>query len=411
MGEPVSEPPDADGHETGHALLPPAYERGGGPEPTGDGGDEWPVVGDDEPFPPPRPSARSRSRGRRRRLRHPILTSIGVLVVIVVLLAVAVLVWAQSQINPGGHRGPDVTVTIPAGSSTSRIGKILASAGVIHEGTLFALYVRLHGDGPLYPGKYTLAKNSPYQAAISALEAGPKVVTDTLVIPEGFTVEQIAARIAALPGLHLSAQKFLAAANSGTVRSPYEQAGVNNLEGLLFPATYKVHQGESEVEVLEQMVGTFDTQADAVGLQAAAAKLGFTAYQIVTVASIVEKEAKLPGDRGPVASVLFNRLHAGMSLGADSTQTYYLRLRDPGLGVPTAAQDDQPSPYNTRINKGLPPTPIANPGLASLQAATQPPSTPYLYFVEVNPDGQLGFASTQAGFDQLQARCRAAGLC
>ena len=96
-----------------------------------------------------------------------------------------------------------------------------------------------------------------------------------------------------------------------------------------------------------------------------------------------------------------------MPLGADSTQTYYLRLRDPQL-IPTAAQLNQPSPYNTRLVKGLPPTPIANPGLASLRAATNPPTTTYLYFVEVKPSGELGFASTTAGFDQLQQQCRAA---
>ena len=98
-----------------------------------------------------------------------------------------------------------------------------------------------------------------------------------------------------------------------------------------------------------------------------------------------------------------------MPLGADSTQTYYLRLRTLSL-IPTAAQLNQPSPYNTRL-KGLPPTPIANPGLASLRAATNPPTTTYLYFVEVKPDGELGYASTTAGFDQLQAECRAARLC
>ena len=179
---------------------------------------------------------------------------------------------------------------------------------------------------------------------------------------------------------------------------------MDNLEGLLFPATYQVQQGQNEVEILEQMVGAFNEQADAVGLVAAASSLHLTPYQVVTVASIVEHEAKLPADRGPVASVLYNRLRIGMPLGADSTQTYYLRLTQPDV-VPTATQLDQPSPYNTRLHQGLPPTPIANPGLPSLQAAAAPPSTPDLYFVEINPDGKLGFASTAAGFTQLQAEC------
>ena len=213
------------------------------------------------------------------------------------VLAIGGLVWAEEQINPGGHHGPSVAVSIPTGASTSQIGSILAQAGVIHGATLFALYVRIHGDGPLLPGSYSLPKNSSYKSAISALEAGPKLVTDRLVIPEGFTIRQIAAAVGALPQLHLSAQRFLAAATGGEVRSPYEPAGVNNLEGLLFPATYQVHQGESEIEVLEQMVGAFDDQATAIGLTAAAARLHMTPYQVVTVASIVEREAKLYANR------------------------------------------------------------------------------------------------------------------
>jgi UPF0755 protein len=359
------------------------------------------------------PEHRRRRRPERDqsgRRRHPIL--LALLIVVAVLLAIAIggFVWARGQINPGGHHGPDVPVNIPVHSSTSKIGSILAKAGVIHNSTLFALYVRVEGDGPLLPGSYSLPKNSSYRSTISALEAGPKLVTDRLVIPEGYNVRQIAAAVAAMPHLHLSAQRFLASAASGEVRSPYEPAGVNNLEGLLFPATYDVQQGQSEVDVLEKMVGAFDDQANNLGLVAAAARLHVTPYQLITVASIVEREAKLPSDRGLVASVIYNRLRLGMPLGADSTQTYYLRLRNPEV-VPTASQLNQPSPYNTRFNKGLPPTPIADPGLASLQAAANPPQSSYLYFVEVKPNGQLGYASSTSGFAQLQQQCRAANLC
>lgn len=366
---------------------------------------DWPIVGD------PVPRHRPRGGGRRPpKSGHPVLKTLAVLVVLLVIFVVAGLVWALRQVNPGGHRGPAVTVVIPKGSSTTVIGHRLASAGVIHSGELFALYVRFHGYGPLYPGTYQMQKNEPYSAAISTLRAGPKVLTDTLVIPEGYTVRQIAQAVGRLPGLGFSAQKFLAAADSGTVRSPYEPAGVNNLEGLLFPATYSVQQGQTEVQVLEEMIGTFDDRVQSLGLTSAATQLGLTPYQVITVASIVEREAKLPADRPDVASTIYNRLGIGMKLGADSTQTYYLRLSDPGI-QPTAAQLDRPSPYNTRTNKGLPPTPIANAGMASLEAATNPPPTHYLYFVEINPDGQLGFAKTDSGFNHLRDQCRAAHLC
>lgn len=367
-----------------------------------DGDQDWPVVAGHDP---------ELQRGRRRGTRgRRLLTVFAVLIVLIVAIVGGGLLWAMGQINPSGHRGPLVTVAIPKGASTSRIGSILAKAGIVHDGTLFAFYVKLHGD-VLLPGNYSLLKNSTYQMAISALESGPKIITDNLVIPEGFTVRQIAEAVGALPNMGLSAQKFLAAATDGTVRSSYEPASVNNLEGLLFPATYLVRQGESEVDILEQMVGTFDEHAGAIGLTAAAARLHMSAYQVVTVASIVEHEAKRNVDRGPVASTIYNRLRADMTLGADSTQTYYLRLTDPTLAQPSVAQFNQPSPYNTRINKGLPPTPIGNPGLLSLDAAASPPTTSYLFWVEVNPDGQLGFASTNAGFVGLQQQCRAANLC
>ena len=348
-------------------------------------------------------------RSPRRRGRR-VLKIFALLVAVLLLLVGAGLLWAQGQIDPSGHRGPNVAVVIPKGSSTADIGRILSRAGVIHDATLFGLYVQLHGSGPLFPGSYSLPKNSSYQSAISVLENGPALITDKLVVPEGYTVRDIGAAVAALPGLHLSAQKFVAAATDGTVRSPYEPAGKNNLEGLLFPATYQVQQGESEIDIVQQMVGAFDDQAAAIGLQAAAARLHETPYDLDTVASIVEREAKLDSDRGPVASVIYNRLRMGMTLGADSTETYYLRLTDPTL-IPTATQLDQPGPYNTRINTGLPPTPIANPGVPSLEAAASPPTTSYLYFVEINPDGQLGFASTSGGFVQLQQECQAARLC
>jgi UPF0755 protein len=303
-----------------------------------------------------------------------------------------------------------VTVVIPKGASTGKIGNLLASDGIIHSGTLFRYYIKLEGDGPLYPGTYQLHKNSSYDTVINVISKPPVVVTDKLTIPEGFTIAQIANAVAALPGLHLSAQKFLAAASSGEVRSPYEPAGKNNLEGLLFPDTYNIRAGDSEVDVLELMVGEFNDQAQILGLAQAAQAKGMTPYQLVTVASIVEREAKLAVDRGPVASVIYNRLKANMALKVDATQVYWLRSTNPNVQLTQAALLE-PSPYNTYTNMGLPPTPIANAGAASLGAAISPPSTPYLYYVTVNPDGKMGYASTDAGFTQLLAECQQAKLC
>src|SRR5579875_2919236 len=153
------------------------------------------------------------------------------------------------------------------------------------------------------------------------------------------------------------------------------------------------------------MVQTFDQHAASLQLTANAQRLGYSAYQAVQVASIVEREAKLEADRPVIASIIYNRLAAGIPIGADSTLMY--ALGDPQNGN---INYNQPNPYNTRINKGLPPTAISNPGLPSLEAALHPAHTSYLYWVEINPDGKMGFASSESGFEELQAECRAAGL-
>ena len=148
-----------------------------------------------------------KSHKRSGRTAKRVLKILAVLLALLLVVGGIGLFWAERQINPGGHHGPDVTVVIPAGASKSSIAHILSRAGVIHDASLFNLYVRVKGTGILYPGTYRLPKNSSYQSAISALENGPKPITDTLVIPEGFTIRQIATAIAALPGFHLSAQK------------------------------------------------------------------------------------------------------------------------------------------------------------------------------------------------------------
>ena len=385
------------------------------------------AVGTDEPFaagygPPPEqggyhdsdlmrptaPGSRGPTSGRPRpageRRHHPVLIGLAIFVVVVVVVVGGLVWWAKDQIRPGGKPGPLVTVVIPKGASSHQIGSILSADGVIHSGFLFPYYAKVKGASTMYPGTYRLAKNESYASALTAIETGPPVVQDRLVIPEGFTLAQIAAAVAKLPDVHVSAAQFTAAASS-QVRSPYEPAGVDDLEGLLFPATYQVTAGTSASALVQQMVDAFDTDANQAGLAAGAARLGMTPYQLVTVASMIEREAKRPQDRGPIASVIYNRLKARMPLGIDATLLY-------GLHTANAAVDPQtPSPYNTRLHTGLPPTPIANPGLASLSAAINPPATSYLYYAVTGPGGQTSFASSSAAFIQIEAKCRAQGYC
>ncbi len=362
----------------------------------------WP--GDLGPEAEPGPGRAPGVPRRRWALRHPLATVALVVVLGLVVAGVVGYVRVSHDINPPGGPGPQVTVVIPPGASTTRIAGILAKAGVIHGPDVFSVYVKLNGAGPLEAGTYHLATNQSYASVIRALENGPVLLTSKLVVPEGYTIAQMATAVARLPGIGITAHDFMQAATGGEVRSPYEPAGTNSLEGLLFPATYPVVQGESAATLVTYMVQTFDFHARQLDLPAVAKRLGYSPYQVVTVASIVEREAKWAADRGPIASVIYNRLSRGIPIGADSTLLY-------GLGNPKGPVDyNSPNPYNTRLNPGLPPTPISNPGIPSLEAALHPSKTSYLYWVEINPDGKMGFATTPAQFAQLQAECRNAGL-
>ncbi|HUC16019.1 MAG TPA: endolytic transglycosylase MltG [Acidimicrobiales bacterium] len=340
--------------------------------------------------------------GRRRRRRWPVVL-LAVLLAVVVIALVGFL-HVNNDINPPGKPGRTVMVAVPAGTSDARAADLLAKDGVIHGSTVFEWYLRLKGVGTLVPGTYQMATNEPYSTALYILQKGPLPVTFQLVVPEGFTVRQIAAAVGHLKGAGISEHAFLQAATGGQVRSAYQPTGSNDLEGLLFPATYPVQQGETADELVQYMVATFDSHAAALGLSAAAQRLGYSPYQVITVASIVEREVKFEADRGGVASVIYNRLVRGIPIGAESTLLY-------GLGEPKGpVAITTPNPYNTLVNKGLPPTPISNPGIPSLEAAMNPPKTTYLYWVEINPDGATSFASNEAQFRQLQAECRAVRL-
>jgi len=342
--------------------------------------------------------------GRHDRHHRPRWATWLVVVVVAGLLTGGLaVVWVRRQIDPSGGPGPAVEVTIPAAASAGRIAAALSKQGVIHSSSVFRLYVKVTGAGPLLPGTYTFHRNEKYGDVISALQKGPPVVYDRITIPEGFTLQQIAARVGTLPGK--SAAKFLAVATSGQVRSIYQPPGSTSLEGLLYPATYDISATEDEASILTRMVQAFDETAGSLGIDRAAATLGMTPYQLVTVASMVEREAKLDEDRGPIASVIYNRLHKGILLQIDATVLYGEQQTDPHK-IDLSAD----TPYNTYKFKGLPPTPIASPGSPSLIAALGPPTTPYLYYVLIDANGKHGFAATVDDFNKLKAQAKAKGL-
>lgn len=334
-----------------------------------------------EPMPPER-------KGGRRWV------VVGVAVLVLGLLTAGLgAAWFQSQLDPAGAPGDPVTFTVPEGASASSIADLLEEEGVIRNATAFRFYVRFKGVSGFKAGEYTLRQDESADAVIAALTAGPKFVFkgNKLTIPEGFTLKQIAARVGKVPGL--SAERFLELANSGEVRSQYQPDDSNNMEGLLYPETYLIEDGEDERSILTKMVDTFDAQAAASGIDNAADQVGLTPYEAIVAASLIERETRFDEERGKVSRVIQNRLAKKMRLEIDATVVYALG----GDKTRVLLKDLQvDSPYNTYKISGLPPTPIASPSRASMEAAVAPVDGPWLFYVVTEADGRHSFSETFA---------------
>ena len=323
------------------------------------------------------------------------------------LIAVTGGAWTVHEMTAGSG-GAATTVSIVPGSSTQQIIATLDQKHVIKNSRLFRIYLRLKGDSGFEAGEYQFGKNLSFGDVVGVLKKGPKIALQRLTIPEGLTLKDIAARVGALPGR--SATKFLEAAQSGVVHSTYQPAGSTNLEGLLFPDTYFVDAKEDETAILTRMVSEFDKVAGEVGLDQAAAKVGISPYEAVVVASLVESEGKVAADRPKIAEVIYNRLHKQIPLQIDATVIYARGgvHRENGQVLNSDLKVD--SPYNTYKIKGLPPTPIAAAGRASLTAALGPESGPYLYYVKFQADGTHKFATTLDEQNRNVADARSRGV-
>lgn len=337
-----------------------------------------------------------------------------IVVAVVVLLLVggagagAGVVWFRSEVDPGGPAGAPVELEVPRGSSTQRIAVLLERAGVVKSARSFRLYVKVRGAGPFQAGRYSLRRRASFDDVIAALEKGPEIAYQRLTVPEGLTLRQVAALVERLPGR--SAARFLEVAAAGRVRSRFQPAASTSLEGLLLPETYNFEAKDDEEAILERMVRAFDEAAAEAGIDSVAADGRVDPYQAIVVASLVEREARVSEDRAMVARVVYNRLERKMLLQVDATVVY--ALGRPGeRGVRVLFKDlEIDSPYNTYKRPGLPPTPIASPGRASLRAAVQPAPGPWLYYVVVEADGRHAFATTLAEHNRNIALAASRGL-
>lgn len=323
-----------------------------------------------------------------RRTRH---RWVGVVLVVVALVAVGGVGFLAYRHFFGSRQddtqrvqsGQQVSVTIPEGSDASSIAKILMDAGVISDSSAFFKEVQSQqAESSMKSGSYDLMTGANLSELVRQLVAGPNSTSKRITLAEGLTVTQTASKVEGTLGI--SSDDFTNQAKASNYVGDYaflSGAGNDSLEGFLYGSTYDF--GDTDISadaVIRAMLDQYQANVASLDFATAEAsikeKYGVTVsdYDILTIASIIEREALTDDDRAKIASVLYNRLKAGMALQSDATMGYVTG------GSVTADDLKTESPYNTYLNKGLPPTPICSPSLASIKAALAPADTNYYYF-------------------------------
>jgi UPF0755 protein len=300
-----------------------------------------------------------------------------------------------------GNGGDPVRVMIPKEAGVGDIADLLDQRGVVSSPGLFEVRATLAGDrGELKPGSYELREDMPYGDVLDRLTAGPAQQIVRVTIPEGLSRREITPLVgrAGVSGDYLQASADMSLIDGRGYGIP---AGAENLEGFLFPATYELRGGARASALVRRQVAAFEQNISRIDLSYARSK-NLTVYDVVTIASMIEREVQVARERRLVAAVIYNRLKAGQPLGIDATIRYATGNWSRPLKQSELAID---SGYNTRTRAGLPPGPIGNPGLASLQAAARPARVGYLYYV-VKPGtcGEHSFSSTDEEFARDQQR-------
>jgi uncharacterized YceG family protein len=318
-------------------------------------------------------------------------------------VAIGFALWAiNATFQPFHGEGTgQVQVTVPPGADAGRIGELLAGEGVVDSATFFNVNATLTlRRGKLRPGSYTLARGMSYGHAIEALMQGPKakvVKTFSVTIPEGRSRREI---VPIVKKAGLDGDYMKATASRATLRRARALGlprAAKSPEGFLFPATYELVVGAKVQDLVDKQLDAFENAFAELDLRYARSKQ-LTRHDIVIIASMIEREAQIDRERPLISAVIYNRLKQGIPLGIDATIRYELGNWSRPLLVSELKRD---TPFNTRLNRGLTPTAIGNPGLASLRAAARPAKVDYLFYV-VKPGtcGEHAFSSSDAEFDR-----------
>ena len=350
------------------------------------------------------------------------LIRIALLVSLVAVLVIGLAgLWFVRQINPGGVVATPVNFTINEGDTLESVSNRLEQDGVITNATVFRWYVARKGGIVLLPGYYSLKPHDTAGNITRVLNTPPAQTFIKVTFPEGLTISQMAERLGSnVP--YLTEEDFNLALKDQTIRSEFQPKDATSLEGLLFPDTYQVSGDDNETRVVQRMVQLMERVGRQEKINESQARVGYSAYKVLIIASMIEREAKVPQDRAKIARVIYNRLALGMPLAIDATLLYGA---DPEASFADLKAVD--GPYNTYTRKGLPPTPIANPGRASISAALAPAPDPplsdaicqgaprgtkcqYLYYVLADAEGRHVFAATYEQHLANVEKARVAGL-
>jgi UPF0755 protein len=324
------------------------------------------------------------------------------LLLLLLLAAGGFAFWTYRELKtPRAHTHAAEYIEIPRGSSPTEIVAKLTSLGVIGREWPLLVYMKLNGSGSkLKAGEYRFQTPISPLEVLSKLEEGEERMRKFTVI-EGWTRWDIAEALARVPELKLenSSEALALLDDSGSIRDLDPRA--DNLEGYLYPDTYTFPLDTTAPQIVALMVKRF-RQEWKEEWTARSRELGMTPRQVVTIASLIETEAKLPSDRPLISSVIYNRLNKQMALGVDSSIIYASKLAGKWKNDGKVYKSDieRNSPYNTRLHAGLPPGPIASPSASSLQAALFPAATDYLYYVREpsRNDGAHNFYNNERDF-------------
>ncbi|HEV7655505.1 MAG TPA: endolytic transglycosylase MltG [Mycobacteriales bacterium] len=376
--------------------------------------DEIDLFAPADPYGRPSRSERRRSEvERRKRRRRRILLPLLVLILVGGLGAGALIggrsLTSKFGTTPdfAGAGSGEVLLVVKPGDTATDIAATMVTQGIVKSEKAFTKAAKENAAAlGIQPGTYKLHKEMSGAAALTLILDPTARVLSRVTVPEGLSVKDTLALIASKSKLKI-ADLQAAARDSAALELPDYAKG--NPEGFLFPETYDLDPDTTAATLLKDMVDQYKAKVSDSGLIEQAAAKHLTPYELLIVASLVEKETQQPDERSKVARVIYNRLDQNFFLGVDAAVLYGLGRSKGGL---SAADLAKKTPYNNRLVKGLPPTPIANPGLASLQAAAAPASGPYLYYVlDADHPGHHLFTDDRDVFNTAKAKCQAAHLC